>query len=131
MKIILDCNVIIAAGLTDGVCRQVIFKIIKNHKNYVSEEILKEYIAVINRDKFKKHQSYLQKLLKIICEVLELAQVSTTSHRFELPDIDDEKYLALACSVKADYLITGNLKHFPDKKYIYTKVISPGEFLAL
>ncbi|WP_053332800.1 hypothetical protein [Candidatus Jidaibacter acanthamoebae] len=34
-------------------------------------------------------------------------------------------------TVKADYLIIVNLKHFPDKKNIYTQVISPGEFLAL
>ncbi|KIE04401.1 hypothetical protein NF27_HZ00020 [Candidatus Jidaibacter acanthamoeba] len=34
-------------------------------------------------------------------------------------------------TVKADYLIIGNLKNFPDKKNIFTQVISPGEFLAL
>jgi predicted nucleic acid-binding protein len=45
-------------------------------------------------------------------------------------DPEDNKFLGCADAARADYLLTGNQRHFP----IYwkkTKVISSGEFLTL
>jgi len=45
-------------------------------------------------------------------------------------DPDDNKFLECADAARADYLVTGNQRHFPEfwKK---TKVISPREFIDI
>ena len=129
MKIVLDCNVIISAGLTDGVCRKVLWEVIQNHILYISEDILMEYKEVISREKFKTAKRYLYSLVEIICEVSELVVVK--KFEFTLPDAKDLIYLNTALSSNSDYLITGNKKDFPEEKYITTKIISPNDFLNL
>ena len=129
MRIVLDCNVIISAGLTDGVCRKVLFDVLKNCKIFVSEEILLEYKEVISRDKFKNVKNYLVSLIKVICELSEL--ITPEKDEFELPDINDFIYLNTALSANADYLITGNIKDFPDNPYKNVKIITPALFLDL
>lgn len=130
MKVVLDCNVLIAAGLKDGVCREVIFEVVSKHTNYVSDEILVEYREVINREKFIKFSDYLTTLLKIVCENSKwLAPANKINQR--LPDQSDAIYLELAIAAKAKYLITGNIKHFPDRQYSGTSIIPPSEFLKI
>jgi len=46
-----------------------------------------------------------------------------------LPDPDDRIYLDLAITANADYIITGNKKHFPEKLCEGIKILSPREFL--
>jgi predicted nucleic acid-binding protein len=45
-------------------------------------------------------------------------------------DPDDNKLIECADAARADYLITGNLKHFP-LKWKKTRVVSAREFLDL
>jgi predicted nucleic acid-binding protein len=48
-----------------------------------------------------------------------------------IQDESDNKFLELAETCNADYLITGNTKHFPMKEYKNTKIVSPKEFWEL
>ncbi len=45
-------------------------------------------------------------------------------------DSDDNKFLESADAGRADYLVTGNQRHFP-KFWKNTKVISPREFIGI
>jgi len=47
MKLVLDCNVLISEGWSDGTCRRVFFEIIENHTPIVSPKIIGEYTQVI------------------------------------------------------------------------------------
>jgi uncharacterized protein len=129
MKVVLDCNVIISAGLTDGTCRKVMLEIFQNHSLYISEDILLEYGTVISRAKFKPVREYLYSLIERICEVSEL--VTITRSKVSLPDKNDLIYLDTALPSGAQYLITGNGKDFPETKYHNTTIITPAEFLNL
>jgi predicted nucleic acid-binding protein len=51
-------------------------------------------------------------------------------HRFALDDPDDEVYLATALAGRAEILITGDLRHFPERHYGPIGILSPAEFLA-
>ena len=126
MNIVLDCNVIISAGLTDGICRKVLWNILQNHTLYISEEILIEYKHVTSRPKFINSQKYLYSLIEIICEMSELVQTKTSS--FSLPDENDLIYLNTAITSQAEYLITGNIRDFPEKLYKNTRIIPPKDF---
>lgn len=129
MKLVLDCNVIISAGLTEGVCRKVLLQSLEKHTVCVSEPILFEYKAVISRPKFKAAERYLYSLLEIICELAELVEPKQSN--VILPDPSDIIYLDAALSGKAKYLITGNIKDFPGQQYENTNVILPSKFLEL
>lgn len=130
-KTVIDCNVLISAGITDGTCRKIIREILKNHQNYLSKEILLEYKKVINRDKFKTYKLRLVELLEIICRESILVKLAHLENNLNLPDKNDEIYLKTAIAAQADFLITGNFKDFPQKKYNQIKIVSPTEFLNI
>ncbi len=129
MKIVIDCNVLISAGLKDGVCREVLKKSLEKGKFYLSTEVILEYLLVSRRDKFKAHQAYLERLIEAIVEAASL--ISPPPSPFILPDPRDQKYIDLAISSEANFLIMGNLKDFPEKTYGKTNILSPHEFLGV
>jgi predicted nucleic acid-binding protein len=49
----------------------------------------------------------------------------------DLPDPDDEAFLAVALAASADYLVTGNLAHYPHGKRKGCAVLSPAEFMNI
>jgi len=129
MKIVIDCNVLISAGLKNGLCREVLKKSLDRGELYLSTEVIVEYLLVSRRDKLKAHQPYLEKLIEAIVEGSSL--IKPTPSPFILPDPYDQKYVDLAISAEANFLITGNLKDFPERAYGRTIVFSPREFLAV
>jgi putative PIN family toxin of toxin-antitoxin system len=126
MKVIIDCNVLIAAGIKDGVCRSVLKYVVQNCELYISRDIILEYLLVSRRSKFQEYQHYLEKVIELISRVAIVEEPHSAD--INLPDIDDKKYLDLAFHIKADFLITGNLKHFPELKYGNTLIIDPHDF---
>lgn len=44
-------------------------------------------------------------------------------------DPADNKFLECAQAAQADFLITGNTKHFPFKQFQDTRIVSPKEFI--
>jgi predicted nucleic acid-binding protein len=48
-----------------------------------------------------------------------------------LPDSDDEPFLEVALSQKAEYLVTGNIRHFPETKRSGILVILPARFIEI
>jgi len=129
MKIVIDCNVLISAGLTYGTCRKTLIEIVKNHEIYCSEEITQEWAETIKKKKFEKDFSKLKKIVFHIAQQSNFVKIDQEKKSFNLPDKKDEIYLKTAFVAGAHFLITGNLKHFPEKNYCETKVINPSEFL--
>jgi len=127
MKTVLDCNVIISAGLTDGVCRKVVKNVLDKHINFISDPILLEYKNVIDRKKFYNVRNQLFSILEIVCELSEWIQPQ--NYNITLPDGDDLIYLNTALTAKVDYLITGNIKDFPQQQYQAVEIVTPAAFL--
>ena len=127
MKIVIDCNVLISAGFKDGVCRALLRKVLEKEEIYLSREVILEYLLVLRREKFKAYQPCLEKLVELIAETSSIIEPKLS--RCDLPDPSDKKYIDLAISADANFLITGNLIHFPEKKYEKTEIISPREFI--
>ena len=102
--------------------------ITKPARLYVSEEILAEYRKVLMRPEFPIRRGLRQQLLQLISRhshaITPSLRVNVTS------DPDDNKFLECADAARCDYLVTGNLRHFPAcwKK---TKVISSRDFISL
>lgn len=131
-KIVLDTNVIISALITDGLCRSLL----KQWSNgtfilCTSDKILTEIEEVSKRTTFRRYFSLidLQKLLWHIKQKATFVKGTDKIPKKYLPDdVKDTIFVSCILASKADYFITGNVKHF--KKHIpKTKVISPSEFL--
>lgn len=128
MNIVLDCNVLISASVNDGTCRKVLKKAINNHQIFLSQKIVDEYLKTITKLKFKEKTA--EEFYGLVSSLFLVANmIEPLPCNIQLLDKDDEVYLATAITVKADYLITGDKKHFPFDEYEGVKVLSPGEFL--
>ncbi|KWT94603.1 putative toxin-antitoxin system toxin component, PIN family [Candidatus Magnetominusculus xianensis] len=130
MRVILDCNILISAGLNAGTCRDLIDEVLLKHSLFLSHKIITEYYRIISR--FELNVKATEKFNEIIPIFLKVATiVEPLEQSFNLIDMDDEIYLATALSAKADVIITGNKKHFPFDEYKGVRIVSPREFLDL
>ncbi len=91
------------------------------------ERILSEYRDVLARGKF----SFDRELVEELITFLEAAGSPTLAAPLApaLPDPGDQMFIEVAVASQADFLVTGNLKHFPDKATEGVSVISPRAFL--
>lgn len=126
MKVVLDCNVLVSAGQTDGTCREVIDRVIRIHQIILSTPILSEYITVAGRPRLIPYFSTLMSLIQGIEQLAVI--VEPANLEFGLRDSDDEVYLATAAAGGA-VLITGNMRDFTEPRYGPVDVWSPRVFL--
>ena len=129
MRLVLDCNVLVAAARGSATCRLVVTRAIAGHEPVVSAPILAEYREVSLRPKHLAYHSAFALMLEALAEVA--LEVDPAAEAFGLPDPDDEVYLATALAGDAEILVTGNLRHFPDGRYRAVAIVSPRAFVDL
>ena len=127
MRVVIDCNVLIAAAITDGTCRAVIQRVVERDDIYVSEPILEEYRDVAMRPKYLKYQATALSIISLLESVMH--QVMPLEIVPVLPDPQDAVYLATALAAQADAIITGNTKDFPPKSCAPVKILTPRQYL--
>jgi putative PIN family toxin of toxin-antitoxin system len=92
-----------------------------------SDEILEEYSGVLSRPRFEFPSDEVDALLNLFRrrgDLLNPAPISPIS-----PDPDDDKFIACAVAANADFLVTGNKRHFPQVKSLRAKVVNAAELL--
>lgn len=130
LRLVVDTNIVVSAALKpDGLQRTVlILAITKPARLYISEAIMAEYREVLARPKMNIRKGLQQQMLQLI-----------RSHSYTVKaarplqvtlDPDDNKFLECADAARADYLLTGNQRHFP-KFWKKTKVITSREFISI
>jgi uncharacterized protein len=130
LRLVIDTNVLISAAIKPaGLQRTVLLlAITKPARWYVSRSILDEYRDVLGRPELRIRKGLRHQLMQLINKrsyfVPKTRQLEVTH------DPDDNIFLECADASRADYLVTGNLKHFP-RFWKKTKVITPREFIAL
>jgi putative PIN family toxin of toxin-antitoxin system len=127
MKIILDTNVIVSALLCPQSLPAKILGLVLNGivGLVYDNNILVEYIDVLNREKFKINKE----MIKIVLGFIKNNGEYTISipQNIKFSDEDDRIFYELYKSEEVDFLITGNIKHFPKEKNILT----PREFIEI
>ena len=132
-RVILDTNVIVSAFLKPASNPALILSLFL--EDYLTlclcEEIWTEYREDLQRQKFQQldHES-IKKFFSII-RAKALWVVPRVSVNILKSDPQDNKFLACALEAQADYLITGNAKHFPLKKFHSAQIINPKDFIEL
>lgn len=126
---VIDTNVIVSALLAKHpdsapvqVIEQVFDRVIVPMFN---DEILSEYKEVLKRPKFLFSEDSVNDMLGAIIEAGVASERANSEEVF--PDPKDIVFYEVAISRDDSYLITGNIKHFPDK----SKVVTPSQIMAI
>ena|SRR5438445_3604637 len=113
IRVVLDTNIIVSALLQPlGSPAQVfVLAIGGSIQLCVSGNVYAEYEEVISRPRFQRSEEIISGTLHIIRE--KGFWVRPTETIRGCSDPDDDIFLQCAQAAGADYLVTGNLRHFP------------------
>ena len=130
LRVVLDTNIVVSAALKpESLQRTVLLLALSKPVSlYISEAILEEYADVLARPELAIRKGLRQQFLQLI---KNNSRVVSPNRRIEVTsDPDDNIFVECADAARADYLITGNRKHFP-AFWKSTKVITTRDFIEL
>jgi len=130
VRLVIDTNVLVSAALKPDSLQRTTFlmAITKPARLYVTAPVLEEYADVLSRPELGIRKGLRQQLLQL---VKNHSHIVAPSRRLEVTsDPDDNIFVECADAARADYLITGNQKHFPPF-WKGTKIITSREFVTL
>lgn len=124
----LDTNVLVSAHLnTHGYERHVLDLVLSGKLQIaVSEAILEEYAGVLSRPKFAMKPRLLSQSLRALRSVARI--VRTQRNLSVTSDPADNRFVECAEAARADYLVTGNKRHFPPR-WRQTMVVNSRELI--
>ena len=126
--VVLDTNVIVSAHLKEeGLERFVLdLALARKLQLFLSDEILEEYAGVLARATFKLSPAKVAASLRLLEKAATMIypQKEITAAK----DPDDNKFLECSAEAQADYLVTGNKKHFP-QQWQGTRIVNARELL--
>lgn len=130
MKIVLDTNIAVSGLLqSQGNPARVLALVLSGAIQVChGERILAEYAEVLARPRFKFDPKCVREVLNKM-ETDGLAVDASGQSDVDLPDADDEPFLAIALAASADFLVTGNLSDYPPDKRRGCAVVSPAAFM--
>jgi len=130
LRLVLDTNIIVSAALKpDGLQRTVLLlAMTRPARLFVSSPILSKYRMVLSRPELKIRKGLRQQFLQRIKDNSHLASPSRQIRVTRDPD--DNVFLECADAARADFLVTGNLRHFP-RFWKQTKIVTSREFITL
>jgi len=123
IRVILDTNVVVSAVLNRGGAEAHALDLAAAGKIqiYATAPMLAEYEEVLSRSKFRRvSPKAMDGALELIRRVAIVVSPKRTLAISS--DEDDNRFLECAEAADADYLVTGNRRHFPEqwKKCIVT-----------
>ena len=130
-NVIVDTNVIISSLLSKKLDTATVEFMNLFYDNkidlYYSEEILNEYIDVLNRPKFAFDDEMIDIVIWYIIE--NGIKVTPENKDVLMIDIKDKPFYELVMDEQIDdaKLVTGNIKHFP----IQTNIMTPSQFMEM
>lgn len=127
---VLDTNIIVSAHLVREGRQALILELgLGRAFDWVASAVLlAEYEEVLRRPRFRIEPSRISQSLAAIRSVVRLV---TPPQRLRVTsDPDDDMVLECALEGSADYVVTGNLRHFPTS-FRGVRVISPRTFLLI
>lgn len=113
MRLVLDTNVLISAALKPGGLEAAVVQSVLTGQAeaWVTPEVWAEYEEVLTRAKFKSARDESQRILGALARQVHRTEAQTKAT--VALDEDDNRFLECAQAAQADYLVTGNLRHYP------------------
>jgi putative PIN family toxin of toxin-antitoxin system len=133
LRVVIDTNVLISALLKPDSVPELILSLILEGELVLclSGPIFTEYEEVLRRDKFKRLN--WKKVKDLLSRLKTRAQWVEPRVRLNIvkADPEDNKFIECAVEAGADFLVTGNAKHFPPGKFKGTVILNPAQFLSV
>jgi len=124
---VIDTNVLVSALIThnslSATAKVVRLLLEGGFVPLYESNIIEEYQEVLHRSKFKLLSDVADAIISYIKE--HGIETSRTAFQELMPDEDDRVFYEVSLSVDDSFLVTGNLKHYPQTP----KVISPADFI--
>ena len=130
IRVVVDTNVVVSALLQAGSLPEAVFTLASsgNIQWVASEPILAEYEGVLQRPRLAinsgKVADAMTRIRTSILLVVPRVTVEATS------DPEDNMFLECAQAGDADYIVTGNVRHFP-RIWQRTHIVTPREFIDI
>src|SRR5437660_587125 len=121
IRVVLDTNIIVSAYLNQDGLPFLTLKLAlaRAVRLYASEPILAEYAELLLRKSYPLDRRRVRLLLK---HIRAASTIVTPAPGMPItPDPDDRMFLQCAEAAKAQYLVTGNTRHFPKDRWKYTR----------
>ena len=130
IRVVIDTNVVVSAMLRSGGFPDAIFNLAVDRviQLYISAPILAEYEEVLRRPRLDIHPDKVTTALARIREAAELVNPTTTVTAASDPD--DNIFLECAEAAEAQYVVTGNIKDFPEA-WAGARIVMPRQFLEV
>ena len=137
IRVVLDTNVVVSALLkprSNPSSALLLCLAGRGVELSVSDEILSEYEQVLLRPKFGFDPEVTLALLAQMrkrAAVVDLSAMDSFSVSSLVKDPDDVKFLLCAVAADAQFLVTGNTRHFVITRLGPTRIVTPSEFVDL
>ena len=130
MRVVLDTNVFISSFF--GGNPRAIIDLWKDGRLTLclSQEIFDEYIEVLRRLGLDNTQE-LEELLKLFATGFHIVFTTRTPEIHVVADPDDDKFIACALALKAQYVVSGDKALIDVRRYQGINIVTPREFLEI
>jgi len=128
IRVVIDTNILVSALLTSGGLPEAVITLATSGEVqwFASESVLAEYEDVLKRPRLAIDSDKAADAIARIRAIVSI--VSPTVRVAAARDPDDNHFLECAEAAQADYLVTGNIRHFPEV-WKETRTVTPREFL--
>ena len=131
MRFVFDTNVIVSAALLAGsIPRQAFDKALDKGVILISVPVLLELAEVLGREKLNKYLLEEERMRFLVALLKETELVEVTEQITECRDARDNKFLELAVSGKADYIISGDDDLLVLNPFRGIPILTPGSFMS-
>jgi uncharacterized protein len=130
IRVVLDTNVVVSAALSaEGAPAAVLdLALGKRILMLVTPDMLVEYEKVLHYPKLKLDPA---RIAAFLSDIRRASHPVTSRRTLSISrDESDNRFYECAGAGDADYIVTGNIRHFP-VRYKRTEIVTPGEFIAL
>jgi putative PIN family toxin of toxin-antitoxin system len=130
IRAVIDTNVLVSALLSPNGNEALLLLAIRRGliAPCITREIVDEYIDVLSRPKFSFPATEVEELIALLRNGGQLVQPGEPT--VFSPDPKDTMFLQCAIASLADFLVTGNKRHFPASPYGSTYVVNARELLS-
>lgn len=131
--LVIDTNLLISAMISpNSIIHEVLEKVLENYVIYNSEQTIDEFLEVAKREKFLKFFKDLSKRDEFINFVIGSTKIIEPTHTvIDCRDPKDNKFLEIALTCQAVYLVSGDKDLLTLNPYQGTKIVTANEFLEI
>ncbi len=132
LRFVFDTNTIISAVLLKkSISRKVFDEALAQGKLLISLDTLNELNRVLRRKKFNEYVTEQERLRFLSALLRETELITVTSKVNECRDPDDDKFLELAVSGQANYIVTGDKDLLVLHPFRNISIVKPNQLMDI